>query len=277
MNYFKVSLLLIVLTLLLVWMGGAVGGQNGAMVAFVFALVLNGISFWFSDRIVIAMYQAKEVSKGDNPELVHTVEELAHVAGIPVPRVYVAPMAMPNAFATGRSPNNACVCVTNGILNLLDKRELKGVLAHELGHIKNRDTLLMTLVAALAGAVMMIANTARWAAMFGGSRDDRDSGNVFGLIAMSIIAPLAAMLIQMAISRSREYQADEFGVNFARDKFGLMSALSKLDLAAKHRHFQIHPETAHMFITNPMKNNFIGNLFSTHPPIESRISRINSL
>lgn len=279
MNYFKTGVLLIALTLLLVWIGGIFGGQQGALIAFIFALVLNFGSYWFSDRIVLAMYKAKEVSKFESPELYDLVEDLVIDAKIPMPKLCIIPMDALNAFATGRDPQHAAVCVTTGILNSLSNEELKGVLAHELAHVKNRDTLIMTIAASVAGAIMMIAYMARWAALFGGyGRSSRDRGNnIFGLLAISILAPIAAVIIQLAISRTREYIADRSGAEFAGSPIGLAGALKKLDRAATQRKLPANAQTAHLFIVNPLRGNFLATLFSTHPPIDERIKRLESL
>ena len=280
MNYFKTGVLLLALMLLLVWIGSMFGGRQGAAIAFIFALLLNFGSYWFSDKIVLAMYKAKEVTKFEAPELYEIVEELIIDAALPMPKVCVIPINVPNAFATGRDPQHAAVCVTQGILNTLNSDELKGVLAHELAHIKNRDTLIMTVAASVAGAVMMLAYMARWAAIFGGvgGRNSRGSGgNIMGLIAISILAPVAAMVVQLAISRTREYAADKSGAGFAHSPFGLASALKKLENAARRHPTQTSPNTAHLFIVNPLRGNFLATLFSTHPPMAERIKRLNSM
>lgn len=279
MNYFKTAILLVVLAALLIWIGGMFGGPRGATIAFIFALILNLGSFWFSDKIVLAMYRAQELPESQFPELHQIVKELAQNANIPVPRVYMAPSDTPNAFATGRNPQNGVVCVTRGILDLLDRDELKGVLAHEISHIKNRDTLIMTITAALASAIMMLAYMARWAAIFGGfgGRDRDRSGGIIGLLAISILAPLAAMIIQLAISRSREYGADERGARLAGSGLGLASALGRLHQASRYHRMNASPQTAHLFIVNPLRGNFIANLFSTHPPVEQRIERLRRM
>jgi len=278
MNYLKTALLLVILTVLLVGMGSLIGGRQGAMTAFVLSLVINGISYWFSDKIVLAMYRAKEAPQDKFSSLYKIVKELSKNAKIPMPRVFVVESPGANAFATGRDPSHACVCVTSGITELLDENELRGVIAHELAHVKNRDTLIMTVTASIAGAIMMIANMIRWGAMFGSSRDDRDSGgNVFGLIAVSIIAPIAALLVQMAISRSREFGADKRGAIIAHDTHGLAMALEKLEAATRYHGLDASPQTAHLFIVNPFKGSFIANLFSTHPPIKERIKKLRAL
>ncbi len=278
MNYVKTALLLVALTVILMWIGGFVGGPRGALIAFMIALVINGVSYWYSDKIVLSMYKAKEVSREDIPGLVDVVEDLSANAGIPCPRVFVADVNAPNAFATGRDPEHAAVCVTRGILDLLDREELKGVLSHELAHIRNRDTLIMTVTAALASAIMMVAYMARWGAILGGfSRDREDSGNLIGLLAISIVAPLAAMLVQLAISRSREYAADARGAAISRDPGALARALEDLGRFSERYKFNAAPQTAHLFIVRPFKGSFIANLFSTHPPIEERVKRLRSM
>lgn len=279
MNYIKTFILLLTLTLILIWVGNMFGGPRGAMIAFIFALVLNVASYWFSDRIVLAMYRAKEVSKAETPELYSIIEDLVIDAKLPMPKICIIPQQVPNAFATGRDPYHAAVCVTEGIMNILTEDELRGVLAHELAHIKNRDTLIMTIAAAVAGAIMLLASMARWAAIFGGAggRNSRGRGNIISLLAIAILAPIAATIVQLAISRTREYSADSRGARFAHSPHGLSSALKKLDSAAAKYHMEASPQTAHLFIVNPLRGNFLANLFSTHPPIEKRIERLESL
>lgn len=278
MNYFKTGVLLIALTMLFVWVGSLVGGVRGAQYAFVMAFVMNIISFWFSDKIVLAMYGAKPAAENQYPQLFSTVRIIAKEAAIPMPKVYVIPQQAANAFATGRGPKHAAVCVTEGIMGLLSPEELKGVIAHEMGHIKNRDILIMTITATIAGAIMMIANMARWAMMFSGrSRDDRNGSNPIALLAAVIIAPLAAMLIQLAISRSREYAADKRGASLAHSSMGLAHALRKLEESTKFRRMQASPQTAHMFIVNPLRGDILASLFSTHPPVSERIRRLETM
>jgi heat shock protein HtpX len=279
MNYLKTGILLILLTLLFVWVGQAVGGRTGAAYAFILALIMNVASYWFSDKIVLAMYRARPVSREEAPAIYDILDELTKEARLPMPRLYTIPQRAANAFATGRNPKNAVVCVTDGIMGILDADELKGVLAHELAHVKNRDILIMTITAVIAGAVMMIANMVRWSAIFGGYSRDRDRGgsNVFGMLALTILAPLAAMLVQLAISRSREYAADAAGAAFARDPRGLARALRKLRDASKFSRLDASPQTAHMFIVNPLSGSAIANLFSTHPPVEERIKRLEAM
>jgi heat shock protein HtpX len=246
------------------------------VIAFFFAVIMNFGSYWFSDKIVLRLYRAKEVSESEAPDLYRVVRQLSQQAGLPMPRVCVMPSDSPNAFATGRNPDHAVVAVTQGLLRLLDDNELKGVLAHELAHVKHRDILIGSIAATLAGAIMMVASMARWAALFGGfgSRDDNDGGGVIGLIAMSILAPLAAMLIQMAISRSREYAADEAGASFSGNPQHLASALRKIASSSRRIPMKADPATAHMFIMSPLSGRSLMNLFSTHPPVEKRIERL---
>ena len=258
MNYMKTFILLLTLTMLLIWIGNMFGGPQGAVIAFIFALVLNVGSYWFSDRIVLKMYKAKEVSRSEAPELCDIVEDLVVDAKIPMPKVCIMPQQAPNAFATGRDPGHAAVCVTEGILSLLTEDELKGVLAHELAHIKNRDTLIMTIAATVAGAIMVLASMARWAAIFGGfgGRDRNRGGGIVSLLAIAILAPIAAMIVQLAISRTREYAADRRGAGFAHSPYGLANALEKLDSAARRHPMPASPQTAHLFIVNPLRGNF---------------------
>ena len=276
-NVLRTTVLLAALTALFLVIGGALGGNQGLFIAFVFALLMNFASYWFSDKIVLKMYGAREVSPHEAPELHQLVQRLAQRAGIPMPRVYIIPSEAPNAFATGRDPQHGAVAVTEGILRMLDTDELAGVLAHELGHIRNRDTLIMTVAATLAGAITMLAHMAQWGAIFGfGRRDDEDSGGsgVFGLLFMAILAPIAATLIQLAISRSREYFADSTGAAVAGSPSGLARALEKLHYASQRLPMEANPATAHLFIVNPLTGGSLANLFSTHPPIEERIRRL---
>jgi heat shock protein HtpX len=278
-NTIKTTLLLGLLTGLIMGFGNYLGGSQGLVIAFLFAVVMNFGSFWFSDRIVLAMYRARPVEESQAPELYAIVHNLTVRAGLPMPKVYVIPSDSPNAFATGRNPSHAAVAVTEGILRLLRREELEGVLAHELAHVKNRDTLISTVAATLAGVVMMLGSMVRWAAIFGGLRrsDDDEGGGLIGLIVMAILAPLAAFLIQMAISRSREYQADATGATICRNPLGLAGALEKLATSSERVPMQASPQTAHMFIVNPLSGATIGRLFSTHPPIEERVKRLQSM
>lgn len=280
MNYIKTGLLLTALTMLFVWIGGYFGGNAGALYAFIFALVMNFGAYWFSDKIVLGMYGAKEIKPDEVPELYNIVRELTSNAKLPMPKVYISPQDSPNAFATGRNPKHSAVCVTQGILNILSREELKGVIAHELSHIKNRDTLIMTVAATIAGAITMLASWARWAAIFGGfgSRGGRSkNNNVIGYIFMLIVAPLAAMLIQLAISRSREYAADKRGAYIAGTPSGLASALLKLEKGARAHPMSANNATAHIFIVNPLRPGGVAGLFSTHPPIQERVKRLQSI
>jgi heat shock protein HtpX len=272
--------LLAALTALFLVIGGALGGNQGLFIAFVFALVMNFASYWFSDKIVLSMYGAQEVSAHEAPDLYRLVQRLAQRTGIPMPRVYIIASDAPNAFATGRNPQHGAVAVTEGIMRMLDTDELAGVLAHELGHIRNRDTLIMTVAATLAGAITMLAQMAQWGAIFGfGRRDDEDSGGggMLGLLFMAILAPIAATLIQLAISRSREFFADSTGAAIAGSSSGLARALEKLHYASQRLPMNANPATAHLFIVNPLTGGSLLHLFSTHPPIEERIRRLRRL
>ncbi len=280
-NIFKTGLLLAVLTVMLVLIGGAIGGQQGMMIAFFVALAMNFVSYWFSDKIVLAAYRAQPIDEASAPRLYAIVHRLATRAGIPMPRVYLIPSETPNAFATGRNPQHAVVAVTEGIMRILDEEELEGVLAHELSHVKNRDVLISTIAATLAGAITYLAHMAQWAAMFGGrSRDDEDGGstNPFAMILLAILAPIAAMLVQMAVSRSREFQADATGAQVAGRPWGLMKALEKLQMANQAMPMaDATPATAHLFIVNPLSGSTLMKLFSTHPPLEERIARLRAM
>lgn len=274
----RTTFLLAALTVLIVWIGGMMGGRQGMMIAFVLAFVMNIGSYWFSDKIVLAMYHAQPILEHDDPQLYRTVRELAAEANLPMPRVYLIPEETPNAFATGRNPENAVVAVTAGILRILTPAELKGVLAHELGHVKNRDILVSSIAATLAGAVMILANMAQWAAIFGGRGSDGEGRSGFlGMIVTAILAPIAATLIQLAISRSREYLADETGARMARNPESLARALEKLAMASERMPMDANPSTAHMFIVNPLAGKSLAGLFSTHPPIEERVRRLRSM
>ncbi len=277
-NIFKTGLLLAVLTAMLVLIGGAIGGQQGMLVAFVIALAMNFFSYWFSDKMVLAMYGARPIEESQSPALYAVVRRLATRAQIPMPRVYMIASDTPNAFATGRNPEHAAVAVTEGILRILDQDELEGVLAHELSHVKNRDILISTIAATLAGAITYLAHMAQWAAIFGGRRDDDEGGsNPIALIAMAIVAPIAAMLVQMAVSRAREYQADATGARLAGRTWGLSKALEKLQMAQQVAPMDANPATAHLFIVNPLSGQAFMNLFSTHPPLEERIARLRAM
>jgi heat shock protein HtpX len=275
-NALKTTLLLGLLTGMIVWIGGQFGGQGGMAIALVMAAAINIGSYWFSDQIVLRMYRGREVGPTDAPELFQMVQDVALRSGVPMPRVYVIPSAAANAFATGRNPSHAAIAVTEGIMQVMSRDELRGVLAHELSHVKNRDTLISAVAATLAGVIMMIANMARWAAFFGvGSRDERDNGSgALGLLATAILAPLAAALIQMAISRTREFQADASAAQALKDGEPLARALEKLQLAAERVPLAANPQTAHLFIVNPLSGASLSRLFSTHPPLEERIARL---
>jgi heat shock protein HtpX len=279
MNQVKTAMLLALLTALVVWAGNALAGQQGMMMAFMFAMVMNVGSYWYSDKIVLRMYNAQEVTEAQAPELYAVVHNLTQAAQIPMPRVYIIPEQSPNAFATGRNPEHAAVAVTEGLLQALDRRELSAVLGHELGHVRHRDTLIMVVTATLAGAISMIANIAQWGLIFGGGRSSDDEGrNPLGALVGIIVAPLAAMLIQMAISRSREFLADEAGAQFSGEPLALASALRKIEASSQQvpmRHGG--PATAHLFIINPFTAGGLAGLFRTHPPTEQRIARLEAM
>lgn len=273
----RTTILLAVLTAVIMWVGKMIGGTGGMLIALVFAGGFNFYAYWYSDKMVLKMYRAKPVTAEEAPDIYHLVAELASKAGLPMPALYIIPQQAPNAFATGRNPDNAVVALTEGLIRYMNRDELAGVIAHELGHIKNRDMLIQTLAATMAGAVMMLATLARWSAIFGGigGRDEGEGGGIFGLLLMSIIAPLAAMLIQMAISRSREYLADSTSAQITGNSEGLASALDKLNAYSKQIPMKAEPATAHMFIANPLSGQSMMHLFSTHPPIEKRIARLS--
>jgi heat shock protein HtpX len=280
-NNFKTLLLLTGMTLFLMFAGEVIGPrlgtQHGMAIGLAFAAVGNFISYFFSDKIALAMYNAQPVSREELPRVYNVVERMTQRVGLPMPKIYVIPTDSPNAFATGRNPAHASVAVTQGILNLLDDEELEGVLAHELGHVRNRDILISSVAATLAGAVTFLARSAMWAGMFGGygDRDDRDRGGGFGSLFMIILAPIAALLIQMAVSRSREYEADHTGAATTGNPYALARALQKLDAWSKQRPMIASPSTAHLFIVAPMVGGeTLANLFSTHPPIAKRIERL---
>jgi heat shock protein HtpX len=278
MNTLKTTLLLTLLTVLFLIIGQVIGGNNGMVIALVFAAIINMGSYWFSDKIVLRMYRAKEVTEADNSRLVGIVRRGTQSAGLPMPRVFMIPSATPNAFATGRNPQHAAVAATEGILKMLNDDELEGVMAHELAHVKNRDILISSVVATVAGAISMLAYMAQWAAIFGGfSRDRGSRGGALGLLIMAIVAPLAAALIRAAISRSREFQADATGAKISRKPLALASALRKLQNGNARIPMQANPATAHMFIMNPLSGGSMLSLFSTHPPAQERISRLQEL
>ncbi len=284
MQGLKTVLLLGILTGLFLLAGKILGGTTGMIIAFVLAMVMNFVSYWFSDKMALAMYGAKEIPYEEAPWLHDMVEDLANRAGIPKPKVYLAPIDIPNAFATGRNPSHSAVAVTSGILQILDPEELRGVLAHEIAHIKNRDILISSIAATIGGAISMLMDIAFWSAIFGGGNDEEEEGgigNIIGGILTFILAPLVAMLIQMAISRTREYAADETGAKICGCPLSLARALEKLELAANElapvASQEVNPGTAHMMIVNPLRADFIAKLFSTHPPTEERIKRLKEL
>jgi heat shock protein HtpX len=278
-NVLKTGLLLGVLTALLVLAGQAIAGERGMIIAFVFAAIMNFVSYWFSDKLVLAMYGAQPVDEAQAPRLHAIVRRLATRAQIPMPRIYIIPSDTPNAFATGRNPQHAAVAVTEGITRILDEDELEGVLAHELSHVTNRDVLISTIAATLAGAITYLAHMAQWAAIFGGrSRDDEEGGsNPLVMILFAILAPIAAMLVQFAVSRSREFQADASGARLAGRTYGLAKALEKIEVAARVEPLPATPATAHLFIVNPLTGQSFARLFSTHPPTEERIARLRAM
>lgn len=280
MNHFRTFLLMLVLTGLFILVGSAIGGKSGAIYAFVFAALMNFFAYWFSDKIVLRMYGAKEVSQQEAPELHRIVAELTNKASMPMPKIYIMENDTPNAFATGRNPEHAAVAVTTGLMRILSRDELTGVIGHELSHIKHRDILISTIAATIAGAISMLASMARWGAIFGGARSDDEEGggggNFLFVFLFTMVASIAAMLIQMAISRSREYLADEGGAHLSHP-LSLSKALAKLDMAAHRIPMEANPSTAHMFIVNPLSGGGVLSLFSTHPPIEERIARLEEM
>jgi heat shock protein HtpX len=278
MNNIKTVVLLVTLTLVLVWAGGALGGKQGMTIALLFALGMNFISYWFSDKIVLRMYGAKQVTEADAPDLYSIVRGLVQKAGMPMPKVYIMDQEQPNAFATGRNPNHAAVAVTTGIMRILSREELQGVIAHELSHIRNRDILIGTVAATIAGAISYLAQMAQWAMIFGGHRgDDEEGSSPIASFVMMIVGPIAALIIQMAISRSREYAADSGGAALAGNPRYLSGALRKLHMASQQIPMHANPATSHMFIVNPFSGGGLLKLFSTHPPIEERIARLESM
>jgi heat shock protein HtpX len=282
MNSIKTMVLLVGLTVFFLWVGALLGGRAGMTLALLLALAMNVFAYWFSDKIVLRMYRAREVSQAEAPELYSLVRRLSQQAGLPMPRVYVIPQEQPNAFATGRSPRHAAVAVTTGLMRLLSAEELAGVIGHELAHIKNRDILISTIAAVIAGAISYLAQMAQWAFIFGGMRgDDEEGGHPVAALLVAILAPIVALILQMAISRAREYGADATGARIARSPQALASALSKLQAASERIPLQANPATSHLFIVNPLsgrrrRGGFLM-LFSTHPPIEERIRRLRQM
>ena len=276
MNSLKTVFLMTLMMVLFLMVGAALGGETGLIIAFVFSLALNFGSYWFSDKIVLSMYKAREVKRENNPRLYDTVAMLADKAQLPMPKVYIAENPTPNAFATGRNPENAAVAVTTGILRILDQHELEGVIAHELSHIKNRDILISTITATLVGTITFLARMAGWAMMFGGR--DEDSGSALSSLVLLILSPIVAVLIQLAISRSREFMADEGGAQISGQPLALAGALNKLNTASKKIPMRnAETSTAHMFIVNPFSGRSMMKLFSTHPPVEERIKRLQEI
>jgi heat shock protein HtpX len=267
------------MTALILWVGQLLGGRQGMIIALLFAAGMNFFSYWYSDKLVLKMYRANEVTPNQAPELYEMVQRLTAQAGLPMPKLYVIPQEAPNAFATGRNPEHAVVAVTEGLLKIMDRDEVMGVLAHELAHVNNRDILIGSIAATMAGAIMVLATMARWSAIFGGGSHDEEGGGAgfIGLIVMSIIAPMAAMIIQMAISRSREYLADATGASYAGSPEGLARALEKLGAYSGRLPMHANPSTAHMFIVNPLSGKSLMGLFSTHPPLEERIARLRGV
>jgi heat shock protein HtpX len=277
MNTFKSTLLLVLMTLILVFVGDRIGGQNGMILAFAISVAMNFTAYFFSDKIALKMYRAQPVTREQLPRAYEVVERLTQRQGLPMPKIYVLPTESPNAFATGRNPKHASVAVTHGILGLLNDEELEGVLAHELGHVKNRDILTSSIAATLAGAITMIARMGYWAELFGmgggGGRRDRNGGAITAML-MIIVAPLAAMMIQLWVSRTREYEADATGAHLTGNPYALASALQKLEDYSKRIPLQATPSTAHLFIIAPLLGGGFGTLFSTHPPTKERIRRL---
>jgi len=277
MNAIKTTFLMTSLTLLFLFVGKSLGGQQGMQLAFILAIGMNFFSYWFSDKLVLKMYRAKEVTSVEAPQLYSIVRNLAQKAQMPMPKVYVIENPTPNAFATGRNPKHAAVAVTTGILNILSNEELSGVIGHELGHVRHRDILISTIAATFAGAITMLAHMARWSFMFSGSRSDEDRPHPIVFLIMSMVAPIAAMLIQMAVSRSREYEADKAGAELCGNPMYLARALAKLERGAEAMPMDAQPTTAHMFIVNPLRAGGVMTLFRTHPSTEDRIQRLQAM
>ncbi|MFH1699513.1 MAG: zinc metalloprotease HtpX [Candidatus Zixiibacteriota bacterium] len=278
MNNFKVTFLLLLLTILFVVVGFFLGGRQGMVIAFGLAVVMNFFSYWFSDRIVLKMYRARHADENADSKLISIVRNLTQMAQLPMPKVYIIPTRAPNAFATGRNKDHAAVAVTEGLMQILNRDELAGVIGHELAHVKNRDILIGSMVATMAGAIAILASLARWGAIFGGyGRSNDRNGGIFELLAIAIVAPIAAMLIQMAISRSREYKADRVGSQISGNPLALATALEKLHKAPVQLNLDKKPATAHIFITSPLSGKGISSLFSTHPPVEERVKRLEAM
>jgi heat shock protein HtpX len=276
-NTVKTVFLLTLLTVLLVFAGRLVGGNGGMALALVLAVVMNVSAYWFSDRIALSMAKARPVTETEAPELFRVVRDLARKAQLPMPRVYVIEQAAPNAFATGRDPDHAVVAVTAGILEVVSERELRAVLAHELGHVGNRDTLVMAVVASIAGAISFLAQMAQWSMIFGGRGDDDEGANPVALLVGIIVLPIAAMLVQLAISRSREFGADDSGAALSNDPLALASALRKLDAYSKKVPLAVNPGVAHLFVVQPLIPHGMASLFATHPPVEARVARLEKI
>ena len=278
MNTIKTTFLMALMTVLLVLLGGALGGRGGMTMALIIAGCMNFFSYWFSDKIVLSMYGAREIGESEDPRFYAVVRRLAQRANLPMPKVYLIDSETPNAFATGRNPEHAAVAATSGILRILGEEELAGVMAHELAHVKNRDILISTIAATFAGAITYLAHMAQWAAIFGGGRsDDDEGGGAFGMILMAILAPIAAMLVQMAISRSREFGADAGGATICGNPLSLANALQKLEIGNRQIPMQANAATAHMFIVNPLTGGGLMALFSTHPPLQERVARLQEM
>jgi len=277
MNNIKTVILLGAMTGIFLFVGGMAGGEGGMLIAFIFAAVMNVGAYWFSDKIVLKAYRAVELPESDFPDIYRMVRQLTEKANIPMPKLYYLNQESPNAFATGRNPENSAIALSKGMINLMKREELEGVIAHELTHIINRDTLVSTVAATISGAIMFLAYQMRWFAILGGGRDDDDNGGVLGLILMAVLAPLAATIIQMAISRSREYKADSGGAHLTNNPEGLASGLQKLGQLSKRIPMKATKQTAHMFIVNPFSGKSLFRIFSTHPPIEERVARLRAM
>ncbi|MFH1407288.1 MAG: zinc metalloprotease HtpX [Candidatus Omnitrophota bacterium] len=277
MNTFKIAVLLVALTVLFIWVGNLLGGRNGMIFAFSFALIMNFATYWFSDKLVLFMARAKPLAEKDAPEVYRIVRSLTQRSNMPMPKIYIMNTEVPNAFATGRSPAHAAVCVTKGIMQALSTEELEGVLSHELSHIKNRDTLVATIVASIAGAIFMLARIAQFTLIFGGRRRDKGVVGLVAMVVTIIVAPLAAILIQLAVSRAAEYRADKSGALMSHKPHALANALRRIHAAAQRTPLNVNPTTAHMYIINPFSGKSLMNLFSTHPPMEERVKRLEAL